>query len=118
MAVHNQLGQRGELLAAAYLQQNGFIILHRNWRHAHYEIDLIGLKNEVLHFIEVKMRTNNTFGNPEESVTRKKFQCLLKAADEFLYQHQQYKHVQYDIMAISLSKNNVPEYFFIEDVYL
>jgi putative endonuclease len=51
-------------------------------------------------------------------VTKTKFQRLLNAADEFLYQHRQYKHVQYDVLAISKLKNVPVEYFFIEDVYL
>jgi putative endonuclease len=43
---------------------------------------------------------------------------LLQAADEFLFQHPQYRHVQYDILSISTSKNKPPEFFLIEDVYL
>lgn len=118
MAQHNRLGQEGEQMAAHYLQQHGYTVLHRNWRHSHYEIDIIALKKDVLHFIEVKIRSSKTYGLPEENVTKKKFQSLLNAADEFLFQHQQYRHVQYDILAITVHKNKEPEYFLIEDVYL
>lgn len=112
------LGKWGEEDAAAYLVQKGFAILHRNWRHSHYEIDIIAEKEGVLHFVEVKLRTSTNFGLPEEAVDKRKFNRLLNAADEFLHQHPQYRHVQYDIVAISLPKNKAPEYFFIEDVYL
>lgn len=118
MAVHNQLGKRGEQMAEAYLVQNGYEILHRNWRFSHYEIDIIALRNEVLHFVEVKLRSSKTFGLPEQNVKKKKFQSLLHAADEFLFQHQQYRHVQYDILSINLFADNEPEFFLIEDVYL
>lgn len=118
MAVHNILGKEGEDLAEAYLLQNGYVILHRNWRHAHYEIDIIALKGDKLHFVEVKMRTSKRFGLPEDGVNKTKFQRLLNAADEFLYQHRQYKHVQYDVLAITKLKDVPVEYFFIEDVYL
>ncbi len=118
MAQHNKLGQQGEQQAEEYLKQQGYEILHRNWRHSHYEIDIVALKNEVLHIVEVKIRSSARFGLPEEAVTKKKFQSLLNAADEFLYQHQQYQHVQYDVLAITMQKNLEPEFFFIGDVYL
>lgn len=118
MALHNQLGKQGEQMAVAFLKQRGFEILHQNWRYSHYEIDIIALKKTVLHFVEVKIRSSLAYGYPEESVTKKKFKALLNAADEFLFQHQQYRHVQYDILAITTNKNTAPEFFLIEDVYL
>jgi putative endonuclease len=118
MARHNEIGKQGEALAATYLTGKGYTILHCNWRHTHYEIDVIALKNEVLHFVEVKSRSTKNFGLPEDGVTKKKFQNLLQAADEFLYQHPEYRHVQYDILSITTIKNTAPEFFLIEDVYL
>jgi len=118
MARHNEVGKRGEALAAAFLQAHGYTILHCNWRHAQYEIDIIAVKDTVLHIVEVKSRSSKAFGLPEETVTKKKFQSLLQAADEFLFQHPEYRHVQYDVLAITALKNHPPEFFFIEDVYL
>lgn len=118
MALHNQLGKKGEQLAEEYLLQKGYEILHRNWRHSHYEIDLVAVKNNLLHFVEVKLRSSKTFGLPEQNVKKKKFKSLMHAADEFLFQHQQYRHVQFDILAINISLNKGPEFFLIEDVYL
>jgi putative endonuclease len=117
MALHNTLGKTGEDLAATYLSERGYQLLHRNWRYSHYEIDIIALKGNKLHFIEVKMRSSKQFGYPEEAVTKKKFQSLLNAADEFLHQHPNYQHVQYDILAINQYRNQAPVYFLIEDVY-
>ena len=118
MARHNEIGKEGEALAAAYLVKNGYTVLHCNWRHSHYEIDIIAIRNTILHFIEVKRRTSNRYGFPEASVTKKKFQSLLEAADEFLFLHPQYRHVQYDILSITTTKNAATEFFLIEDVYL
>lgn len=117
MALHNTLGKTGEDLAAAYLTERGYQLLHRNWRYSHYEIDIIALREGKLHFVEVKMRSSNQYGFPEEAVTKKKFKRLLNAADEFLHQHPQYRHVQYDILAITQHRNQPPDYFLIEDVY-
>ena len=118
MALHMRLGRKGEDMAAGYLVQAGYNILHRNWRHSRYEIDIIAVKEGKLHFVEVKVRSSKAFGLPEEAVTKKKFRSLLQAADEFLYRHPEYRHVQYDVLAINFYKNNPPEYFLIEDVYL
>jgi len=51
-------------------------------------------------------------------VTKKKFKYLLKAADEFLFQHQEYRHVQFDILSITINPERAPEFFLIEDVFL
>ena len=118
MAGHIKLGKAGEQMAEVYLVEKGYRILHRNWRHSHYEIDIIALKNEVLHFVEVKIRSSQKFGFPEDAVTKKKFTFLQNAADEFLFQHPEYRHVQYDVLAINTNKNTVPDFFLIEDVYL
>lgn len=118
MASHNQLGKEAEQMAVNYLTKEGYTILHCNWRHSHYEIDIIATKNELLRIIEVKSLKSSERRYPEESVTKKKFKHLLKAADEFLFQHQQYRHVQFDILSIVLNREKEPEFFLIEDVFL
>jgi putative endonuclease len=118
MAPHNVLGKLGEELAEAYLAERDYTILHRNWRHSHYEIDIIALKGEVLHFVEVKTRASNVYGFPEENVTKKKIRSLFQAADEFLYLHPQYNKIQFDILAINKWGNEPAEYLLLEDIYL
>lgn len=118
MASHNVLGKEAEQLAADWLKEKGYEILHRNWRHSHYEIDIIATKNNILHIVEVKARRSSAFGNPEESVNKKKFKNLQKAADEFLFLNPGFKLLQFSILSIILPKNKSPEFFLIEDVFL
>jgi putative endonuclease len=118
MAMHNQLGREAEQMAVNYLSENGYEILYCNWRYSRYEIDIIAKKNDLLRVIEVKALQTSRLRYPEESVTKKKFKYLLKAADEFLFQNQQYRHVQFDILSITISPEKEPEFFLIEDVYL
>jgi putative endonuclease len=118
MASHNQVGKEGEQLAVDFLTGKGYDILFRNWRYSYYEIDIIALKKEVLHIVEVKTLNDPSIGNPEDSVTKKKFRRLLNAADEFLFQHPQYRWVQYDILSITIKRGSETEFFLIEDVYL
>ncbi|HNU88582.1 MAG TPA: YraN family protein [Ferruginibacter sp.] len=118
MAQHNKTGNLGEAMAADHLTGKGFSILHQNWRHAHWEVDIIASKTDVLHFIEVKTRRTKKFGHPEEAVSKKKIQNLINASEEYLYQQPQWKRIQFDILAITMLKGAPVEYFLIEDVYL
>ncbi len=118
MAKHLHTGREGEVLAIAYLQGKGYEILHHNWRHSHWEVDIIASKGKWLHFVEVKTRRTKQFGYPEEAVTQKKFKHLQQAAEEFLYQNPHWQQIQFDILSISLGKDGFIEYFLIEDVFL
>lgn len=103
-------------MAGSWLVKNGFDILHQNWRHGHWEVDLIASKDGVLHFIEIKTRRSRKFGFPEEDVSKKKIINLMNASEEFVLQNTGWKQIQFDILSITLLKNEAPEYFFIEDV--
>ncbi len=105
-------------MALGYLLQKGFVILHQNWRHSHWEVDVIASLDGILHFIEVKTRRTKKFGYPEEDVSRKKVTNLINASEEFLYAHPEWKLIQFDILSIILLKNEPAEFFFIEDVHL
>ena len=116
MAKHLETGKQGEDFAAAWLTLQGFELLHRNWKHSYYELDVVASKAGVLHFIEVKTRTTDTYGYPEEGVTPKKLERLMNAGEEFLHQYPTWNRIQYDILSIRLYKTKAPDYFFIEDI--
>jgi putative endonuclease len=117
MALHNDTGKAGEQLAAKWLAEKGYKVLHCNWRHSYYEIDIVATKGNFLHFVEVKARSASPFGFPEDSVTKKKFKNLQRAADEYLFLNPGHKWIQYDILSITL-RGAEAEYFLIEDVFL
>lgn len=110
-------GANGENVAAAYLLQNGYSIIERNWRYKQFEIDIIASKKNKLHFVEVKTRHSKKFGNPEESVGTKKMNALKQGAEAYLFQQQQWQQIQFDILSILMNKKIVEEIFFIEDVF-
>jgi putative endonuclease len=118
MASHNQIGIKGEALASDYFLKIGYTVLHKNWRHKRFEVDLIASKNNVLHFIEVKTRRTKNYGLPEDNVTNKKIQNLLNAAEAFLHINPEWKSIQFDILAITMPNNKPVEYFLIEDISL
>lgn len=118
MAHHNTTGWDGEKLAVNYFIEKGFSILQQNWRHSHWEVDIIASFNNVLHFIEVKTRRTKKFGYPEDDVSKKKVINLINASEEYLYLHPEWKRIQFDILSINLLRNEPVEYFFIEDVHV
>ena len=61
-------GKAGEEMAAHDLQRRGYQIIQRNYRCRLGEIDLIAEKDGALFFIEVKTRTSDYFGLPQENV--------------------------------------------------
>jgi len=117
MAWHNETGKTGEKLAADWLEKKGFTILEKNWRNKRLEVDIIAEKDNLLHFIEVKSRSSQNYGLPEESVSLKKIENLLNASVEYLNRYPTQKRIQFDVLAITMQKDNA-KYFFIEDVYL
>ena len=100
-------GQNAEDQAAAYLTGKGFTILQRNYalkgnRHGG-EIDIIALKGETVHFIEVKARTTDTYGMGRESVRYTKQRTIRRLATHYLVTNKLYDevHVSLDIIEIT-----------------
>lgn len=83
---HLETGERGETLAYWFLRQAGYTIVARNLRarSGDGEVDLIGWDGAILAFVEVKTRTSEEAGPPEEAVTRAKQKHIVKAAHEYL----------------------------------
>ncbi|QNF32431.1 YraN family protein [Adhaeribacter swui] len=117
MAKHNQTGQIGEKIAAAYLVENGYTILASNYRYHRAEIDIIAQKSTVLIFVEVKTRTTTRHGFPEEAITPKKVDLFLLAAEEFIYQLNWQHDIRFDIIAISGGDHLPYEIHHIEDAF-
>lgn len=78
------LGKQGEGLAVGFLKKRGFEILHENYRCRLGEIDIIAREGDVLAFIEVKTRRNETFGHPAEAVTIAKQKKIIRVACWYL----------------------------------
>lgn len=116
MAQHLETGRKGEETAARYLVAKGYTILARNYRYRQAEIDLIVRKENLLVFVEVKTRTRQDFGFPEEAVSARKVQLLLRTADEYIYQNQWPYDLRFDIIAIQV-KGKDYQVHHIEDAF-
>jgi len=83
----DDLGRRGEMLAAAFLEGAGLTIVERNWRCPQGEIDLIARDAGELVFVEVKTRTSVAFGHPLEAITVQKLARLRRLAAAWCEAH-------------------------------
>lgn len=70
------LGKHGEELAVAHLEASGLVILDRNWRCRHGELDIVARDGDDLVVCEVKTRSSDRFGTPLEAITGRKLKTL------------------------------------------
>ena len=117
MAQHNDLGKKGEQLAVDFLIDNNYKILEKNYRYLKAEVDIIALKENILAVIEVKTRSTNYFGNPEDFVNPKKIKLLLSAIDFYVNEKDLDVEVRFDIIAIIHHKQET-KIVHLEDAFL
>lgn len=101
MAYHNDFGAQGEDIAIDYLRSKGYVILDRNWRSGHKELDIVARKDDIVVFVEVKARANAFYGKPEDAVTRRKMHLLVLAADAYLRYNAIDLEVRFDVITIT-----------------
>ena len=116
MARHNDLGKEGEKQALHMLQEKGYTILETNWRHEKDEVDIIALDKNELVVVEVKTRSTDYFGDPEDAVTPQKARHLIRAAEAYVEQHDLNIDIRFDIVSIIL-KNGKAILRHIEDAF-
>lgn len=117
MASHHELGKKGEQMAMAFLQEKQYQILHTNWKYGKKEIDIIARQGSTLVFVEVKTRSSQYFGMPEEAVHGHKEDLLLRAADSYLHQYAlSPEQIRFDIIAITLAPG-AEEITHLEDAF-
>ena len=98
------------------MTDKGFEIVERNYRHKRLEIDLIIKKNGWLVFVEVKLRTSDAYGYPEDFVDYKKAKNIIDGAEQYTYDKNWQGNVRYDIISIR-QLNGKQEILHIEDAF-
>lgn len=117
MANHNELGKRGEDAVAKMLRDWGYTIVTRNWFHEKYEIDIIACNEEWIVFVEVKTRTSDQWGNPEEAISKGKIKRMVEAADFYLIDNDIEQPARFDVASVTVNGQKLEiEYF--EDAFM
>jgi putative endonuclease len=117
MAAHNDLGKKGEQLAIDFLIKNEYKILEKNYRYLKAEVDIIAQKDSTLVVVEVKTRSTDYFGDPQDAVNPKKIKRLVSAIDYYIIDKDLDVEVRFDIIAI-IHQNNKTRIEHLEDAFL
>jgi len=98
-----EVGAQGEASAAAFLREQGYEILERNFRTRTGEVDLIACDKGTLVFVEVKTRRDDAYGLPMEAVGLRKQRKIIDAARYYLHR---YNHAdrdcRFDVVGVEL----------------
>lgn len=97
------VGSKAEEYASRALIEKGYAIVKRNFSNRFGEIDIIAKDGETLVFVEVKAKTGNRFGTPEEMVSKWKLNQIRKMAE--IYTKGKTLACRIDVVAIILSPN-------------
>ena len=108
-----ELARWGEITAKGFLEKSNIQIIKQNYRTKNGEIDLIGLDNDDLIFIEVKTRSSKEFGFPEEAVDSKKIEKIEVVANDYV-DHYPKNNVNWRIDVIAIIRNPYNEYYEIK----
>lgn len=108
MDSRQQTGKFGEDMAADYLEGKGFTILARNWRSGHYELDIVAVDDDGIHFVEVRTRINPEI-LPQETVNSAKQRKVVEAAKRFLREeaYRRFSDLEafFDVVGVTLSND-------------
>ena len=114
MTTTAETGRTGERAAAEHLRQAGYEVRDTNWRAGRDELDIVALRGEVLHFVEVKTRRAGSLTPPEAAATQRKFRALTRAAARYLRTAGWQGEVQFDLAAVTLSDDGRADVELIE----
>jgi putative endonuclease len=97
----DELGRRGEDLAADYLARTGLVVLSRNWRCREGEVDLIATDGQRLVVCEVKTRSGTGYGEPSEGVTPAKAARIRRVTAAWLRAYRVgWCEIRFDVLAV------------------
>lgn len=117
MAEHNDLGFLGEEIARNFLEDKGYVILEQNWRFHQKEVDLVALDDGFLVIVEVKTRSSNDYGYPDEFVGIKKINFLADAACAYADKlDNDDLEIRFDIISVTF-KNKIPSIYHQEAAF-
>ncbi|PWU22670.1 hypothetical protein C5B42_05535 [Candidatus Cerribacteria bacterium 'Amazon FNV 2010 28 9'] len=105
MKRNQEVGHSGEEKATLWLEAHDFMIHGRNVRTRFGEHDIVAQKNGTLHFVEVKTRTSNAFGEGIHAITRPKLQRMIAAAESTIHQLRWQGPFQLDCISINKDGN-------------
>jgi len=101
------IGDRGEQMAAEYLEKIGYTILCRNYRTLYGEIDIIAESEGVIYFVEVKSRNYVGIIPPSASIDERKRYQISRTAQNWFMEQGEEKPSALLVAEVYLNRNEV-----------
>ena len=119
MAEHNELGKWGEDEAVAFLQEQGYIIVDRDWKIGKRDLDVLAYSpdGKMLVVVEVKTRSTHDYQQPEEAVDSRKMRNLAIAANAYVKENKIDKLLRFDIISIVGSNHQLQHIEHLVDAF-
>lgn len=96
-----KIGKKGENIAVEFLEKKNYQVLLKNYRYKKNEVDLIAIKNSLLIFVEVKLRSNLDYGMPEETVSEAQKKRIIETAEHYIIENNWQNDIRFDIISIT-----------------
>ena len=120
-----RIGNIGEELASRFLVKQGYRVVARNYRKSFGEIDIIVIKDEVLHFVEVKTVSRETSFEspdeyrPEDNVHKNKMKRIGRTIQVYIAEYDLQSDWQFDVVTVLLnSKDKTAKISVMRDVII
>jgi putative endonuclease len=91
------------------------MIVERNYRIARSEVDIIAVRHDELHFVEVKTRKYGSLTAPEEAINEQKLRAMRRAASAYMAQHNSVHEPKFSLSALDIIGERVESLRFVED---
>ena len=117
MAEHNEIGALGEQYACRFLEELGLEVLERNWRFGKDELDIIARTARELVIAEVKTRSSDQHGQPEEAVKKGKRSTMIRGANRYNQETGCELAVRFDIVSVILHPTGKPYIHHVPDAF-
>jgi putative endonuclease len=102
-------GDRAEKIVKNYLEERGYRVLEQNYKTKYAEIDIIAQKQGNLFFVEVRSRTGEDFGSPEETIRGRKSWKLKQNALAYAFFKKYRGPYQIDLACVVFDQNQKPQ---------
>ena len=111
------VGKSGEDFCEEYYRKRGYIIRERNYHSRYGEVDLIAEKDNLIVFVEVKTRNENTVEAPSASVTKGKQKKLMLTAMKYMENEPVSVFSRFDVFEVWQKEGRIYKFNLIESAF-
>jgi putative endonuclease len=112
------LGLLGERIAAKWLRSRGWRVLEHRFQNGHRDLDLVVQRGKTVAFVEVKTRSDLSFGGPVSAIDFYKLQQLRRSALVWMARHgRSGTEYRIDVVAVWITEKLV-KILHVENAYV